>query len=106
MGILSQGLRIAPPEAPTTGYMFGKGVYFADVFEKSLSYCYDYWGGTSNDQIMLMCEVACGKSYECTTSEYIEKLKPGFNSCKGVGINQPDYNKMITLPNGVQLPLG
>lgn len=24
-GILSQGLRIAPPEAPSTGYMFGKG---------------------------------------------------------------------------------
>lgn len=23
-GILSQGLRIAPPEAPVTGYMFGK----------------------------------------------------------------------------------
>jgi poly [ADP-ribose] polymerase len=31
IGILSQGLRIAPPEAPVTGYMFGKGVYFADV---------------------------------------------------------------------------
>jgi hypothetical protein len=28
-GILSQGLRIAPPEAPSTGYMFGKGVYTA-----------------------------------------------------------------------------
>lgn len=25
-GILAQGLRIAPPEAPVTGYMFGKGV--------------------------------------------------------------------------------
>ena len=25
----AQGLRIAPPEAPVTGYMFGKGVYFA-----------------------------------------------------------------------------
>ena len=25
VGILSQGLRIAPPEAPATGYMFGKG---------------------------------------------------------------------------------
>ena len=24
MGIISQGLRIAPPEAPVTGYMFGK----------------------------------------------------------------------------------
>ncbi|KAG7090734.1 hypothetical protein E1B28_009824 [Marasmius oreades] len=30
-GILTQGLRIAPPEAPVNGYMFGKGVYFADV---------------------------------------------------------------------------
>lgn len=26
MGILSQGLRIAPPEAPSTGYMFGKAI--------------------------------------------------------------------------------
>lgn len=26
-GILSQGLRIAPPEAPVTGYMFGKGTF-------------------------------------------------------------------------------
>ena len=26
-GILSQGLRIAPPEAPVTGYMFGKGKF-------------------------------------------------------------------------------
>ncbi|CAE6520139.1 unnamed protein product [Rhizoctonia solani] len=30
-GILKQGLRIAPPEAPVTGYEFGKGVYFGDV---------------------------------------------------------------------------
>jgi len=38
IGILSQGLKIAPPEAPTTGYMFGKGVYFADMFDKSFQY--------------------------------------------------------------------
>ena len=30
-GILSTGLRIAPPEAPVTGYMFGKGEFF-DVY--------------------------------------------------------------------------
>ncbi|KAJ7259330.1 PARP-domain-containing protein [Mycena rebaudengoi] len=30
-GILKEGLRIAPPEAPSSGYMFGRGVYFADV---------------------------------------------------------------------------
>ena len=31
VGILSNGMRIAPPEAPKTGYSFGKGVYFADL---------------------------------------------------------------------------
>lgn len=31
VGILSQGLRIAPPEAPASGYNFGKGIYLADM---------------------------------------------------------------------------
>ncbi len=39
VGILSQGLRIAPPEAPVTGYFLGKGVYFADMASKSIEYC-------------------------------------------------------------------
>jgi poly [ADP-ribose] polymerase len=34
VGILSKGLLIAPPEAPVTGYMFGKGLYFADIVTK------------------------------------------------------------------------
>jgi len=38
-GILKEGLRIAPPSAPVNGYMFGKGVYFADMFSKSAQYC-------------------------------------------------------------------
>merc|ERR1712110_531982 len=38
-GILKNGLKIAPPEAPVTGYMFGKGVYFADACSKSAHYC-------------------------------------------------------------------
>ncbi|CAH1450051.1 unnamed protein product [Lactuca virosa] len=40
VGILSQGLRIAPPEAPTTVYMFGKGIYFAVLVRKSAQYCF------------------------------------------------------------------
>lgn len=35
VGILSEGLRIAPPDAPVSGYMFGKGIYFTDVPSKS-----------------------------------------------------------------------
>lgn len=49
------GLRIAPPEAPVTGYMFGKGVYFADMFSKSANYCYASNGCTSG--VLLLCEV-------------------------------------------------
>ena len=30
-GILKHGLKIAPPQAPASGYMYGKGVYFSDV---------------------------------------------------------------------------
>ena len=41
-GILSEGLRIAPPEAPVTGYMFDKGVYFADMASKSANYCHPH----------------------------------------------------------------
>ena len=58
VGILSQGLRIAPPEAPASGYMFGKGVYFADMVSKSANYC-----RTSLREpigLMLLCEVALG----------------------------------------------
>lgn len=53
-----QGLRIAPPEAPVTGYMFGKGVYFADMVSKSANYCHT---SPSNPVgVLLLCEVALG----------------------------------------------
>jgi poly [ADP-ribose] polymerase len=42
VGILSQGLRIAPPEAPASGYLFDKGIYLADMAEKSINYCRSY----------------------------------------------------------------
>lgn len=58
-GILSQGLRIAPPEAPVSGYMFGKGVYLADMSSKSAGYCYpSISGGTA---LLLLCEAELGK---------------------------------------------
>ena len=58
VGILSQGLRIAPPEAPSTGYMFGKGVYFADMVSKSANYCFT--SRSESTGLMLLCEVALG----------------------------------------------
>ena len=57
-GILSQGMRIAPPEAPCSGYNFGKGVYFADLVGKSFPYCRpECSGGVAT---FVLCEVALG----------------------------------------------
>ena len=53
-----QGLRIAPPEAPVTGYMFGKGIYFADMVTKSANYCCT--SRSNNTGLLLLCEVALG----------------------------------------------
>lgn len=57
-GILSQGLRIAPPEAPVTGYMFGKGIYFADMVSKSANYCCTTMQNPTG--LLLLCDVALG----------------------------------------------
>lgn len=68
-GILGQGLRIAPPEAPATGYMFGKGIYLADMSSKSANYCCSYSsGGTA---LILLCEAELGTPMqELTNASY------------------------------------
>merc|ERR1711994_776904 len=101
--ILSQGLRIAPPEAPVTGYMFGKGIYFADMVSKSANYCCT--NKTNNTGLLLLCDVALGNMYEATKAEYVEKLAPGFHSTKGLGKTAPDAANVKTL-DGAEVPVG
>ncbi|CAO2184642.1 unnamed protein product [Urochloa humidicola] len=104
-GILSQGLRIAPPEAPVTGYMFGKGVYFADMFSKSANYCYA--SETSRSGVLLLCEVALGDMNELLTADYdANNLPKGKLSTKGVGQTAPDLSDSKTTEDGVVVPLG
>ena len=56
--ILSLGLRIPPSEAPLINYMFGKGIYFADMASKSAGYCCpETSGGTA---LLLLCDVELG----------------------------------------------
>jgi len=102
-GILSQGLRIAPPEAPVTGYMFGKGVYFADMVSKSANYCCTT--RSNNTGLLLLCDVALGDMYERTQADYIEKLPKGKHSTKGVGKTSPDPADFTEL-DGSKVPFG
>ncbi|KAJ6401044.1 hypothetical protein OIU84_016458 [Salix udensis] len=104
-GILSQGLRIAPPEAPVTGYMFGKGVYFADMFSKSANYCYA--NNAVPAGVLLLCEVALGDMAELSYANYdADKLPSGKLSTKGVGKTAPDLSDAKALEDGVVVPLG
>ncbi len=71
MGILGQGLRIAPPTSNINGHAFGKGVYLADMFEKSWHYsCYQ----REKYIFMLLCETALGNMLELNNFQYIDRL--------------------------------
>ncbi|KAG0453307.1 hypothetical protein HPP92_025971 [Vanilla planifolia] len=107
VGILSQGLRIAPPEAPVTGYMFGKGVYFADLVSKSAQYCYV----DKKDPVglLLLSEVALGEICELKKAKYMEKPPKGKNSTKGLGKTVPLESEFVqwrdvTVPCGKPVP--
>jgi poly [ADP-ribose] polymerase len=104
IGILKEGLRIAPPSAPTTGYMFGKGVYFADMVSKSANYCFA--SATAPDGVLLLSEVALGSMYECKKAEYVEGLPVGKHSTFGVGKTMPDKNDVLVTDDGVTVPFG
>ncbi|VDP00762.1 unnamed protein product [Soboliphyme baturini] len=103
--ILCSGLKIAPPEAPSTGYMFGKGIYFADISSKAANYCMTT--EQKNVGLVLLCEVALGKQAElteadCQAAEHLGKC----NSVKGVGKLTPDPSENYKLPDGCVIPLG
>ncbi|CAD8087427.1 unnamed protein product [Paramecium primaurelia] len=133
MGILAQGLKVAPPWALNTGAMFGKGIYFADMFQKSFAYTDDWslhynpynglfqQGGfwykqqqvikDEQEEIqryryMLLCEVAVGKSQELYQADYIENLPKQYQSVKGCGKRGPDYKQSVILSNGCKVPVG
>lgn len=89
VGILSQGLRIAPPEAPVSGYLFGKGIYLADLAEKSIHYCRS---GTSPKALILLIEGALGNPNILLTSSYQAKQlmeRNGKHSTKCHGAKAP-----------------
>eukprot|EP00057_Strongylocentrotus_purpuratus_P027635 XP_011682109.1 PREDICTED: poly [ADP-ribose] polymerase 2 [Strongylocentrotus purpuratus] len=104
-GILGQGLRIAPPEAPVTGYMFGKGVYFADMSSKSANYCFAT--RTNPTGMLTLCEVALGNENQLLAADYkADALPAGKQSVKGLGSIAPDPKKNFTMDDGTIVPLG
>ncbi|KAG9150440.1 hypothetical protein Leryth_010823 [Lithospermum erythrorhizon] len=104
VGILSQGLRVAPPEAPATGYMFGKGIYFADMVSKSAQYCFT--NKTNPVGLMLLSEVALGQMQEFTKAKYVDQPPKGKHSTKGLGRIEPSQSEFVKWKDDVVVPCG
>ncbi|CAF4922866.1 unnamed protein product [Rotaria sp. Silwood1] len=109
IGILTRGLLIAPLCAKSTGSIFGKGIYTADAFVKSLNYCSGVTKSDGERCIMLLCEVALGKSEEIS-DESDDQDEPldfdEYQSRKGHGRSIPDPRYTITRDGSIKMPLG
>ncbi|CAI7658001.1 unnamed protein product [Penicillium crustosum] len=92
-GILSQGLRIAPPEAPVNGYMFGKGVYLADTSSKSANYCCPH--NSRGMGLLLLCDAELG-------APMLELERSNYNA----GELAHEEGKIATLGKGSNIPGG
>jgi len=107
IGIVSQGLRIAPPEAPVTGYFLGKGIYFADMVSVSGQYCH-----AKPEQpygLLLLSDVALGRAFQLAHGKYIGKEDldgAGFHSVKCWGTKGPDPGYDIISPDGLIVSTG
>eukprot|EP01127_Copromyxa_protea_P009599 TRINITY_DN2278_c0_g1_i4.p1 TRINITY_DN2278_c0_g1~~TRINITY_DN2278_c0_g1_i4.p1 ORF type:complete len:379 (+),score=44.24 TRINITY_DN2278_c0_g1_i4:210-1346(+) len=83
IGILSQGIRIAPPEAPVTGYFLGKGAYFADMVSVSGQYLH-----TTKEHpigLMILSDVALGRTFQLAHGKFVSNddlVEAGFHSLK------------------------
>ncbi len=84
--------------------MFGQGIYFADIFDKSIGY------SGSNDfyktKFILLAEVALGEMEELYQAKEISKATKKYNSVLGVGRRNPNPDQKIVLNNGCVVPVG
>jgi len=100
-GILSQGLRIAPPEAPHTGYVWGKGIYFGNKIEMSWSYGRPEM--SNGVGIYILAEVALGdimdanREWHKNCSTITEtNINPGKNSTlNGIELDSKDFETIL-----------
>ena len=106
VGILTNGMRIAPKEAPSTGYNFGKGVYYADMASKSSGYCCTYL--SKGVGLLLLCEVALGEArqLESTDCHAEDHLPKGKHCTHAKGRVQPDPSGSKFIEKDLEVPMG
>lgn len=100
LGILSKGLMIAPVEAPSSGYKYGKGIYLTDFMEKAMNYSDRYL----NKYYVLICEAVLGNTLQLSekkqfTSEKEIKAK-GYDSIISDANNHCSFDEVFYFRDG------
>jgi len=83
VGVFTSGLRIAPASVPSTGYMFGKGIYLADKSTKSAQYAFRS-DNKRDDAYLYVLDSALGRIYEALRAHHYTSPPSGFDSVQGV----------------------
>lgn len=102
VSILTNGLKIAPPQAERTGDMFGNGIYFSDIVTKSAQYC--CVDPVNRTGLILLCEVALGEMDNCLEGFTSQHRTPS-KSIKGIGHTFPNPDENV-VRDGVIVPCG
>ena len=111
MGVIKEGLRIAPPTAMQSGNAFGDGVYFADMVSKSFNYCrasFDIDAKVAPKAYLFLADVALGKQEVVTDPSWGEtEMDDSADSVWATGYEGPDVDKDIVFSDsGTVVPLG
>jgi len=88
LSILQSGLRIKPAGAMHHGSAFGNGIYFANAFAKSRSYCSLHQGVG----FLLLCEVSTGSALESSAFTFQQSVREALLA---------KIRKKMILPQGV-----
>ncbi|CAJ0576368.1 unnamed protein product, partial [Mesorhabditis spiculigera] len=91
-GVLAHELQVARPETPNdqkaSGFMFGRGLYFADASSESAVYCHIPHSG---DGVLMLAEVSLGNPLEKAGPDFNARdLPEGKDSVIGKGRKAPE----------------
>lgn len=107
--IIYRGLKVAPPIAPATGYMFGKGIYFADCASKAANFLLINKKPLEavSSGFLLLCDVALGSMATLTKgNSSLTKPPDGKDSIFAAGRYQPDPSQIFKVPSGAVVHCG
>lgn len=94
VGILTRGLLIAPKNVPVSGYMFGKGIYFADQSTKSAQYSLMHAAKDRPSGYLFLADVALGRVKKERVPKYREEAPDRHHSvqgCKGLHLVHNEF---------------